>query len=211
MADRDDMLARVYAADGDPEKLIESYDSWASSYDRDLFAMGYRHPVVVAGTLARFASNLDITVLDAGCGSGLLGEALSLLGYAEIVGIDLSEGMLEQAAAKACYADLQQVMLGEDLEYADGTFDAVVSAGVMTVGHAPPEALVELARVTKPGGHLVVAIVREAWESGFRDVAERLAADHKITPLYRTNHYVGLPGAPEAERVEARVHVMRRV
>lgn len=211
MADRKDRLARVYAAEGDPDRLIESYDQWATAYDADLHAMGYRHPVAVAGTLARFAPDLEITILDAGCGSGLVGEALHLLGYARIVGIDLSEGMLEQAAAKGCYDDLQQAMLGEELEYEDGTFDAVVSAGVMTVGHAPPECLWELARATRPGGHLVVAISKEAWEDGYRDAAERLAADHKISPLFRTHHYVALPGAPEDGRVACRVHVMRRI
>ena len=211
MAKRDEILARVYAAGGDPEKLIDSYDVWASRYDSDLHAMGYRHPVLVAGTLARFNPELEASILDAGCGSGLLGEALDLLGYSPIVGVDLSESMLEQASAKGCYADLQQVMLGEELEYEDATFDAVVSAGVMTVGHAPAESLWELARVTRPGGHLVVAIAREAWENGYRDVAERLAADHKITPLFRTRHYVALPGAPESDRVESRVHVFRRL
>ena len=45
-------------------------------------------------------------ILDAGCGTGLVGEALSVLGYDPVIGCDLSQGMLDHAARRGGYADL---------------------------------------------------------------------------------------------------------
>lgn len=211
MAERDALLKQVYDASGDTTKLSASYDRWADTYDVDLAIMGYRYPFMVAGTLGRFVPDLDSQILDAGCGSGVVGEAISLVGYRNLTGIDLSTGMLEKARAKGFYNSLKQQELGKALDFADASFDTVVSAGVMTPGHAPPECLVELTRIVKSGGHLVVTIAREAWEGAYRDVAQRLAADRVVTPLYSTNYFVVLPGAPPEEQIDSRVFVMRKL
>ncbi len=211
MSERDEILKQVYQASGDHSKLSASYDRWAATYDADLAAMGYRYPFMVAGTLGRFVPDLDSRILDAGCGSGMMGEALSLVGYRDISGIDLSNGMLARAGTKGCYRALKQQVLGERLDFADASFDTVVSAGVMTQGHAPAECLTELARIVKSGGHLVVTIERSAWEGSYRDVAQRMAADRIVTPLFSTDYFVVLPGAGPEEQNDSRVFVMRRL
>ena len=211
MPDRDAILKQVYEARGDTGKLSDSYDGWADSYDSDLAAMGYRYPFMITGTLGRYVSDLDAGILDAGCGSGVIGEALSLVGYRNLSGLDLSEGMLAKAALKGCYRDLRQEVLGKALSFGDASFDAIVSSGVMTIGHAPADCLLELARVLKSDGHFVLTIAEQSWQEGYRDTAQKLAADRIIMPIYSTRRFVVLPGARREEQSEARVHVMRKL
>ena len=55
--------------------------------------------------------------------------------------------------------------LGETLDFPDDSFDAVVCAGVLTFSHAPAKSLYELARVTRPGGHVLYSLRDDAFES----------------------------------------------
>ena len=47
-----------------------------------------------------------------------------------------------------------------------GAFDAVISVGVFTLGHAPASAFDELARITKPGGHIIFSLRTDMYEEG---------------------------------------------
>jgi demethylmenaquinone methyltransferase/2-methoxy-6-polyprenyl-1,4-benzoquinol methylase len=93
-------------------------------------------------------------VLDACCGTGDLAlEALEAGGT--VVGLDFSERMLELARAKAPAIEFVQ---GNALElaYPDGSFDAVtVGFGARNFADLD-RGLRELARVTRPGGHVVI-------------------------------------------------------
>src|SRR5215217_8326125 len=70
-------------------------------------------------------------------------------GYRNLVGIDISDGMLARARERGVYADLRDQVLGETLDFADESFVAVVATGVFTAGHAPASAFIELLRVTR--------------------------------------------------------------
>jgi SAM-dependent methyltransferase len=62
------------------------------------------------------------------------------------------------------------MILGEHLDYTDGAFDAVISVGVLTLGHAPASSLDELVRVVRAGGHVVYSLRPDVYrESGFRE------------------------------------------
>jgi predicted TPR repeat methyltransferase len=150
-------LDKVYNSQNDKE-LAEVYNGWAEQYDEDLSHFGYRLPTVVIGLAGRYITHNEFKILDAGAGTGLLGEVLALMGYEDITAIDLSPGMLEVARAKKAYRTLRQMRLGESLDFADNTFDAVVSSGTFTVGHAPPRSFDELIRITRPKGHVIFSI-----------------------------------------------------
>lgn len=172
---REERLARVYAARG-AEELAESYDAWASDYEQDMLALGYTIPAVAAGFIVGRHVPPESRLLDAGVGTGILGETLRVLGYPKVTGIDLSEGMLELARRKGAYSELRRMTLGEPLDLASDAFDAVVSVGVFTEGHAPPESLDELVRVVRPGGRLVFSVREDVYETGgFRERHAELA------------------------------------
>jgi SAM-dependent methyltransferase len=94
--------------------------------------------------------------------------------------MDLSKGMLEQARQKNVYGEYHQMVMGETLRFASDSFDAALSVGVLTVGHAPATSLHELARVVRPGGHIIFTLRPDLYEDGgFKEVQTSLESDGK--------------------------------
>lgn len=107
-------------------------------------------------TVERLAPGPGVHWLDLACGTGAVAERAASAG-AEVVGIDLSAGLIETAQDRAKQLGLAidyRVGDCENLDIADGAFDVVSSTcGVM---FAPDHAATarELARVVKPGGRI---------------------------------------------------------
>ena len=197
-------LGAVYDAKA-PEEVAALYDGWAATYDAEMAQAGYRHPSVGLALLARHAPRGAGPVLDAGCGTGLLGDWLGILGFSPVEGLDLSAGMLAVARAKGSYAQLHQLALGGPLPFADGAFAAVISTGVFTTGHVGAEALPELLRITRPGGPLVLTVKTTLWQGGFETALRGLPG---LTVVEMTPPYVSMPG--EAGTVPSLAVVVRR-
>ncbi len=188
----------VYSARNNQE-LADRYDQWAKEYDRDLEEdFGWAGPLQTSQVFARHAPT-EGRVLDAGAGTGLVGEILSGMGYTNLVAIDLSQGMLAESRKKGVYRELHQMVMGEPLDFATGAFDAVIGVGVLTLGHAPASSLDELVRVTRSGGYIVFSLRPDVWEdSGFKEKQESLAADGKWQLAEVTEPFQPLPkGEPE--------------
>jgi SAM-dependent methyltransferase len=169
-------LQSVYSAK-DNRELAESYDRWAQDYEDDMLSLGYAIPAVAAGFVGRHVP-LGGTVLDAGAGTGMFGSILRVLGYEELVGIDISERMLEKAGEKDAYRDLRRMVLGEPLGFAGDSFSAAVSVGVFTTNHAPPEALDELVRVVQPDGWVIFSVRDDVYrDAGFEEKQASLVND----------------------------------
>jgi len=170
-------MAAVYAARS-PEELKAGYAAWAETYDEETAASGYRLPHLVAMLVALHVAVDAGAVLDAGCGTGLGGDLLHALGYRGIVGLDMSDPMMERAARLGAYAELVRGVLGETLPFPDGRFAAVMTAGVFTLGHAPASGLRELVRVTRPGGRLLFSVRDVVHDNqGFREEQAALEAE----------------------------------
>lgn len=175
-SERDKKLRSVYSARSD-EELASSYDEWAQDYEDDMLGLGYAIPAVAAGFVGRHVPPAG-SVLDAGAGTGLFGEILRVLGYEDLVGIDISERMLAQANKKGAYRMLRRMALGEPLRFASDSFSAAVSVGVFTTNHAPPDALDELIRVVEPGGHVVFSVRDDVYrDGGFEEKQASLEGD----------------------------------
>jgi predicted TPR repeat methyltransferase len=159
-------LHRAYHASSSQE-TAEVYDDWADEYEQHMKNVGYTHPAVVASMVARYVAPTQEPVLDAGAGTGVLGEILNALGFSNLSGLDASEGMLKLAGLKKNYRDLSHQFLGEPLRFEDDCFVLVASSGVFTQGHAPLDGLDELIRVTRPGGHLVFSVARTYLDGPF--------------------------------------------
>lgn len=199
MQQRRDRVQWVYAAKNNHE-LEERYDEWAGEYDRDL--REEFHWAAPRATVALFSKHVarGAKILDAGVGTGLVGECLIAAGYDDLHGIDLSVGMLDMARGKGFYRELRQMTLGESLDFADDTFDAVVSVGVFTTGHAPPHAFDELIRITRNGGCIFFSLKTELQEEGFGRYLDGLEAAGKWRLAERSERYRPMPkGEPEVE------------
>lgn len=204
----DGTLGAVYAAKR-PEEVAALYDGWAATYDAEMAAAGYRHPSICLALLARHLPRGAAPLLDAGAGTGLIGEWLAIVGYAHVEALDISEGMLAVAARKGIYRALHRLALGGPLPFADAHFAGIVSAGVFTTGHVGAEGIDELVRICRPGGAIVLTVKNTLWEDGFAAHIAGLAVEGMLAVAEETEPYVSMPG--ETGTVPSRGLVLRRL
>ncbi|MEP0942364.1 MAG: class I SAM-dependent methyltransferase [Rhizobiaceae bacterium] len=156
------------------DQTRDHYRSWAETYDKEVAEVnGYAQPQRVADMLDKLRSEKDCRILDAGCGSGLSGEALKAAGFSSIDGCDFSPEMLEKSLEKGCYAKLFEADLNATIpDTPNAAYDVVTCVGVFSFGHVYPDACDELLRVLKPGGHMLIALNEPYWDKG--DLAAKL-------------------------------------
>ncbi len=192
-AHHDGLLGDVYGA-RNADEVAELYDRWAETYEAEMSVAGYRHPTICLALLCRHLPRGAAPLLDAGAGTGLIGEWLGIAGYGHVEALDISEGMLAVAARKGTYRALHRAALGTPLAFADGHFAGIVAAGVFTTGHVGPEGLDELVRITRPGGVIVLTVKGSLWDGGFRQRIEALADAGLLSVAELTEPYVSMPG-----------------
>ena len=155
------------------------YDRWAKKYDEGKRESQQHDQEMLARPLLEFLKDVpEPFILDFATGTGRLSYAFlrqaELNGH--IIALDLSQGMLEQAAAKLAQKDLtvpRRTSRVELLRHAslplpfdDAVFDAVCALEVLELFPNMDEPLKELARVLRPGGVLLTS--RGTEESGRR-------------------------------------------
>jgi len=107
----DSRLKNVYDNPGDKQAL---FDDWASTYDRDLVDdLGYVADAEACRLFISLVTDRQARILDAGCGTGLVGRRLKQAGYTDIHGNDYSEKMLDEARATDTYQSLEQHLAAE--------------------------------------------------------------------------------------------------
>lgn len=186
MTNATDRLEHVYSAEG-AQAIKESYEGWASSYDAENIGNGFRLPTIGAAFVARHVRNDDGPILDAGCGTGLVGDALAILGYEDIVGLDISPAMLKLAEVLEAYNRLYEQNLGQPIPEADDSFAAVTCFGSLGPGHAPSDCLDEFIRVTRPGGHVIFNVRPDTYvEQGLQAKIDSLLVGSKVREVERS-------------------------
>jgi ubiquinone/menaquinone biosynthesis C-methylase UbiE len=150
--DRSEEFPYSLVLDPSERDLDGGYGEWAGIYDGP-------NPMIeteerVAHPIIRDLASPGMTALDAGCGTGRQAALLSELGCTT-VGVDRSKAMLEVARAKlpSVQFDVGDV---EQLPYDDDRFDLAVVSLALCHLTDPGDAIVELARVLRSGGALVV-------------------------------------------------------
>jgi phosphatidylethanolamine/phosphatidyl-N-methylethanolamine N-methyltransferase len=152
--------------------VIKTYGRWAPIYDL-VFGPVFER---ARRTAVRASEQIGGRVLEVGVGTGI-----SLPYYSSrcrIVGIDISESMLEVARQRTAerrlsHVERLMVMDAEDLKFEDSSFDVVVAQYVVNTVPHPEIALDEFLRVLRPGGELVI-VNRIGAEDGYRRVFEHL-------------------------------------
>ncbi|ACK68756.1 Methyltransferase type 11 [Gloeothece citriformis PCC 7424] len=134
------------------DNVIEAYDYSASEYDAimERYWNIDRQPLIDSLQLQPGQK-----VLDAAVGTGLNLPAFPA--QVQVIGIDLSQKMLNEARKKPICADIiLQVMDLHQLNFSDNSFDAAVSGFTLCVVTDPVEVLEEILRVTKSGALIAI-------------------------------------------------------
>lgn len=155
----------------DKAVIAKAYARWAPIYDFVFGAIFERGRQAAVAAAERIGGR----ILEVGVGTGL-----SLPDYSSanrLVGVDLSVPMLRKAKARIAERRLGNVsglavMDAQHLAFAEAAFDVVVAQYVITAVPDPEATLDEFARVTRPGGEIVLVNHLGA-ESGLRALGER--------------------------------------
>ncbi|MEM8861377.1 MAG: class I SAM-dependent methyltransferase [Chloroflexota bacterium] len=188
----DEIIQEALSLDGTINKLQNFYAKWASNYDSDVATEAYTAPNICVDLLKTYSSSLlshttDLSLLDAGCGTGLIGHVLQsevdLFQY-QIDGFDLSQEMIEQAKLTNAYRNLaSNINLNQPLNHLEGKqYNAVFCCGVFTLGHVPPHSLKNLFNATLPDG-LVITSTRTRYyeESDYQAVNDQFIAQNVVS------------------------------
>ena len=177
----DDPLEQA-AVHVDTVDTVTGYRQWAPTYDDpDNAAFELETPAVRAAVDGLAPG----VALDAACGTGRHAEHLAACGHS-VIGVDSSPEMLEQARRRVPSADLR---LGElvELPVDDHTIDLAVCA--LAISHLPDPApvIAELARVVRPGGHVVISDIHH--EAVLRGSIPPVTVDGRPARLSAHRHH----------------------
>jgi len=146
------------------DRIADSFDAVMNAYDVR------RRMEVLVDEFLRDVNLHGRLVLDGGCGTGRATSALANRG-AKVVALDL--GLRLASYVKARYPSYPVNGSILTLPFADNTFEVVLSSEAIEHTPDPVAAVVELCRVIKPGGHLVLSTPNWLWQLPVR-VASRL-------------------------------------
>src|SRR5258708_4342001 len=195
------------------QEKVNAYFRSQSSYWKEVYASGgvagkvYRERQAAA--LAWIESLVLMPgsrVLEIGCGAGFLAVALAQRGLC-VKAIDSAEAMVwlaRRRAAGSGTADLLSLAVGDvsALTFEDGCFDLVIAIGVIPWLEQPELAIQEMARVIRPGGHVILTadnraglvVLLDPWYNPALRPLRLLVKGARA----RLRPHLPSPGAPEA-------------
>ncbi len=162
-------------------EVMKYYDEWGKGkkYDKDMVDWNYTGPKETVEVFKKYALDKDITIFDAGCGSGLVGLELKKFGYKYFHGADLSQKLLD-TIPKNLYQKLIKIDLNKPININKNFYDAIMCVGTFTFGHVKPQALDEFIRITKSNGLICFTINEGIYEEyGFDKKIETLKKNDK--------------------------------
>ena len=143
------------------QQVAAHWDRRAPGFDTD-----FGHSIRTAGERAAWDRIVDLVVpargqldaLDVGCGTGFLTFELAARGH-RVTGIDFAPAMIAEARRKAAERSVAVRLEegdAEQLQFAAGSFDLVISRHLLWTLPHPEAAIDEWIRVLRPGARLVV-------------------------------------------------------
>ena len=160
-----DFVDEAYHLENEQE-MVGFYRKWAADYDRQMLdKLGYTAPGTIAAILGEQLADIQASIFDIGCGTGLTCRLLAERGFSKLDGIDLSADMLGVARERGIYRNLLQGDVNQPLPLETASYDGAISSGTFTHGHVGPEPLDEIFRVLKPGGILACTVHKDLWQS----------------------------------------------
>ncbi|CAH3129686.1 unnamed protein product [Pocillopora meandrina] len=189
-----------------------AYDEMAQVWEKISDNTGYKGHILCVEAFDRTMENKevypnpgkDIRILDAGAGTGGIGEMLKARGYTNVDALDISQEMLNIAAARNIYKKLICAPLKdthmEEIETAE--YDTVLCAGTIVYGQVKPGAIEQCARFVKPGGLFIFSIRVDSFDPvglGFSEKCQELEKNGKWSLVLKEKRE--LHAAPNEERL----------
>jgi len=174
------------------EELLKYYQDWTDNnqYNKDMVDWNYTAPKETVSILKKYVFNKNSKILDAGCGTGLVGIELKKYGYSNIEGVDFSQNMLD-LIPKDIYKKIEKVDLNKPLKFETNMYDVVMCVGTFTYGHVKPQALDEFIRIAANKGLICFTInegiyeeygfdkkIKELSDKGFWSMKEFFKSDY---------------------------------
>ncbi len=158
MAERKPAITNADAAE------VKKFDALASRWWDPAGEMKPLHQInpLRLDYLEREVGLTDKQILDCGCGGGLLSEGMAQRGARHVLGIDLAESSLEVARLHAAGAEVgnveyREVAVADIATERPAEFDLVTCLEVLEHVPDPANMVADLARLVRPGGHLVLS------------------------------------------------------
>ena len=139
-----------------PELNRGMFDGMAELYDQHMVrSLKYQLPKQIAEQIVARYPDKKVNVLDLGCGTGLLGVCLGRLdGF--LIGVDISKGMIEQAARHNVYDRFHHTNLLEALEETpEAQYQVITALDVFIYAGDLTQAIPNALRILVPGGQLM--------------------------------------------------------
>ncbi|MCI5144525.1 MAG: class I SAM-dependent methyltransferase, partial [Candidatus Electrothrix sp. AR3] len=187
-----------------PEEAEREYDLLSEVYDLALTERDYRPPEDASSMLADFVDPATAKVLDAGCGTGLLGPKLQEKGIKEITGMDISSKCLKEAEKKNAYNRTVKQNILEPLPCDKDSFDAVVCVGVFSRFNDKQilSILNEFARITRKRGIILFSHRIDLLESS--NLTGQIKRSELFRLQYTSEPYKYIPGDEHYKNVFVR-------
>ena len=164
------------------KEVEDYYDDWTveNKYDKDMVDWKYSGPQETVDLFKKHISKKDIKILDAGCGTGLVGVELKKNGFTKIDGADFSQKMLD-LVPENIYENLFKIDLNQKVNIENNAYEGITCVGTFTFGHVNPPALDEMVRICKNGSLICFTI--NIW------IYEEYGFDKKIKELEDNNSW----------------------
>ena len=175
-----------------PEELLKYYQDWTDNnkYNKDMVDWNYTAPQETVSVLRKYTLNKNSKILDAGCGTGLVGIELKKYDYSNIEGVDFSQSMLD-LIPQNIYQKIEKIDLNKPLIFKNNIYDVVMCVGTFTYGHVKPHALDEIIRITKNKGLICFTINEGIYEEyGFDKKIKELTNNKlwNVKEFFKSNY-----------------------